>query len=199
MQARQKKLLPLLLVFGFFTFIVTCINLLNFIIAFASGISGTETLLLNSGKAAWAFIIMPFIGAFLYLLFSALAHFSVWKAVGLWLAEIPMILVCAGAIRLVIDASYWVIALLILLAVVPVGTLLIVAIVKREIQIGWWAAVLLLVFWSGAAIIFAYTGTWESVLYLYGCFPFIGFVIFILVDLRCIVRSVRRERIAAAT
>lgn len=187
------------MVFGVFTCALTLLNLLNFVVAFASSArSSKEIVLLNSRGAAVAFVVMPFIAFFLYLLFSAMAHFSAGKAAGLWVGEILLTLLWFGVFLLLFEASYGIIALLGLIGVVPPVILVVRAVVKKDIRFGWGAAALLFGFWSGIATLLVYADMWETVLYFYGCFPFIAFCAFIIGDLYCTSKSIRRDRIAAA-
>lgn len=190
----QRKTLPGLMICGILTCIITLVNLLNFILALAGAAAGREILLLRSGGVSLVFIFAPFITAFLYLIFSALTHFSVGKAVAC-LMIIPVTIAYEfAAAYLFVNSPYhdpWL--ALSILPLVPVVTLCVLAIIKKNSSMCWGATALLFGIWSGISAFLVYADMWETILFLHGCFPFAVICAFIIGDLLHTVKAKRRN------
>ena len=153
--------------------------------------------------------VIPGVSCSLYLLFSALAHFRTGKAIGLWFGILVPVICEVGAILLLVFIDFKGgntpdMTPLYLIAGYPFPipiialALAVVSIVKKDIRFSWGTAALLFGFWLGFMVLFMGDGGLDDVI-KYCWWQFVGIGVFIIVDLCCIIRPVRRERIAAAT
>lgn len=198
MQTRQKKLLPWMTILG----IVACVSMVMEIMKL---VDMDFSLMIPRALDKTIFVI-PGVSCSLYLLFSALAHFRTGKAVGLWFGILVPV-VCEVWTLFLIDFNIDMMSPMIPLYLIvgfplPIPAfalvLAVVAIVKKDIRFGWGTAALLFGFWLGFMVLFMGDGGLDDVIE-YCWWQFVGIGVFIIVDLCCIIRSVRRERIAAET
>lgn len=176
----QKKLLPSQFVFGIFT----CLLIPGEILAFYFDVPT-------------AFLYAPFAVIPLYLLFSALAHFPVQKAIGLWACVLlPPAVICslAAIIPAISMTLNWILAVLTVLAAIAAVLLGIVAVSSSNIWLGWGSAALAFAFMGGAMGFFLADGSmdlfWNFGL---GATPFLIICPFIIVDLNCAIRATRKN------
>lgn len=177
----QKKLLPGQFVFG----ISTCLLIPAEILAFYFDVPA-------------AFLYAPFAVIPLYLLLSALAHFPVQKAVGLWACALlpPVVIICSLAVGIpaISMPLGWILAVLTVLAAIAAVLLGIVAVSSSNIWLGWGSASLAFGFMGGAMGFFLAAGSmdlfWNFGL---GAAPFLIICPFIIVDLNCAIRATRKN------
>ena len=143
------------------------------------------------------FIFTPFVTAFLYLLFSSLAHFPVKKALALSLGILLLAFGWFGLIQLLMN-SYIALVGMGILAIAPPVILAVIAGVKKNIRLGWGSAALLFSFWSGAAILLVSTSSWDSGPLFFGCLPFAGICVFMICDLIHTVKTKRHNLLRQA-
>lgn len=177
---KQKKLLPGQFIFGIFT----CLLIPAEILAFHLDVP-------------IAFLYAPFFIIPLYLLLSALAHFPVTKAIGLWACVLlPPAVICslAAGIPAISMPLGWILAVLTVLAAIAAVLLGIVAVSSSNIWLGWGAAALAFAFMGGAMGFFLAGESidifWDFGL---GAAPFLIICPFIIVDLNCAIRATRKN------
>lgn len=197
---KPERMLTGLKVLGICTCAATLIMPLNLLISFIVEQVGREIQSFIFGGIVLTFLFVPFATAFLYLLFSALFHFSARRAVEMGVGMIVAALLETGAFYLWewgVSKSVMFARILGLLFPVLMLALTVVltglAIAKKNIRLGWAAAAVLYSFWSGAGIYMACIDVWETILYLYNWIPFAGISAFIAADLIDTMRSVKKR------
>lgn len=197
MQTRQKKLLPWMTILG----IVACVSM---VVEIMKLVDIDFSLMIPMAFDKTIFVI-PAVSCSLYLLFSALAHFRTGKAIGLWFGILVPVICEVGSLFLVdfgFNSTLPTTQLHLIVGFplpIPAFALVlaVVAIVKRDVRFGWVSAALLFGFWLGFMVLFMGDGGLDDVI-KYCWWQFAGIGVFAIVDLCCIIRSVRRERITAA-
>lgn len=209
----NRKFLPAMLIFG----IASCVLMFFFLLSLMSESFYNTVVYPISWRIQNACYVATFAAALLYLLLSALAHFSTGKAVGLWfgilipfLCEIGAILLVNGLFPVVEDQIYdlpvdFVAILnmpplyLLIGYPFPIPTiayvLFIIAIVKKDIRIGWVAAASLFGFCIGFLLGFPDGGLSDIDVIGFAWMPFAAICVFIIMDLCYAIKSVRKKPI----